>query len=82
MNNRISTQNEPYRIDVEAGQAYFLCACGKSSKLPFCDGTHKGSDFTPTKYVAEKTAMVAFCGCQQSGNYPLCDGTHRTLNDN
>lgn len=81
MSNSVATQNEPYRTEVEEGQSYFLCACGKSSKLPFCDGTHKGSEFSPVKYTAEKTGMVAFCGCKQSGNLPLCDGTHRTLDD-
>lgn len=27
----------------ETKQAFSLCRCGKSSKLPFCDGTHKGT---------------------------------------
>jgi CDGSH-type Zn-finger protein len=26
----------------ETKQAFSLCRCGLSSKLPFCDGTHKG----------------------------------------
>lgn len=79
MSNSVATQKEPYRQEVEEGKSYFLCACGKSSKLPYCDGSHKGSDFSPVKYTAEKTGTVAFCGCQQSGNVPMCDGTHRTL---
>jgi len=72
-----STQNEPYKIEVTEGESYFWCACGKSKNQPFCDGTHKGSEFAPVKYVAEETKTIAFCGCRKSGNAPLCDGTHR-----
>ena len=28
-------------IDVEQGKSYYWCSCGKSSKQPFCDGSHK-----------------------------------------
>ena len=76
-----STQNEPYRIDVVEGESYFWCSYGQSANQPFCDGSHKGSEFTPTKYVAEATKTVAFCGCRASGNAPLCDGTHRKNSD-
>ncbi|KON87145.1 zinc finger domain-containing protein [Sporosarcina globispora] len=27
----------------ETKQTFSLCRCGRSSKLPFCDGTHKGT---------------------------------------
>jgi len=79
MSNGKSTQNNPYRVEVEEGKSYFWCACGQSANQPFCDGSHKGSDFAPMKYVAEKDGMVAFCGCRQSDNQPMCDGSHRTL---
>ena len=72
-----STQNEPYMIEVEAGESYFWCSCGQSSKQPFCDGSHKGSEFAPVKYEADETKKVAFCGCRATGNSPMCDGTHR-----
>ena len=27
-------------VDVEQGESYYWCSCGKSSKQPFCDGSH------------------------------------------
>jgi len=76
-----STQLKPYKVEVEAGKSYFWCACGKSAKQPFCDGSHKGSEFNPVKYTAESDGTVAFCGCRASGSLPMCDGSHRTLED-
>jgi CDGSH-type Zn-finger protein len=46
---------------------------------PFCDGSHKGSSFTPVKYDATESKTVYFCGCKQSANKPLCDGAHKAL---
>lgn len=74
-----SPQKAPYAVDVTEGETYYWCACGKSNKQPFCDGSHKGSDFTPVAFIAEKTEKVYFCGCKKSANPPLCDGTHNSL---
>ena len=30
----------PIGIDVVEGKTYYWCSCGKSSKQPFCDGSH------------------------------------------
>lgn len=69
----------PFPVEVEEGKTYFWCACGKSSKQPFCDGSHKGSDFAPVKYTAEASKKLFFCGCKHSAKRPLCDGTHARL---
>ena len=37
-------------INVEKGKSYYWCSCGKSSKQPFCDGSHKGTEFKPLVY--------------------------------
>ena len=66
-------------IEVEAGKDYWWCSCGKSSKQPLCDGSHKGTSFTPVKYTAEKDEYVFFCACKHSHNQPLCDGSHSAL---
>lgn len=72
-------QKAPYPVEVEAGKSYWWCACGKSANQPFCDGSHKGGEFTPVKWEATESRTVYFCGCKQSQNKPLCDATHRSL---
>ena len=66
-------------VDVEAGQVYWWCACGRSRNQPFCDGSHKTTSFTPIEYKAEKTGKVFFCICKRSNKKPLCDGSHKKL---
>ncbi|WP_319825653.1 CDGSH iron-sulfur domain-containing protein [Thalassovita sp.] len=72
-------QKAPFPVEVEEGKTYFWCACGKSSKQPFCDGSHKGSAFNPVKFTAPASKKVFFCGCKHSSKKPLCDGTHSKL---
>ncbi|MBL8445607.1 MAG: CDGSH iron-sulfur domain-containing protein [Zoogloeaceae bacterium] len=79
MSEPVIAQKSPYPVEVEAGKTYWWCACGKSAKQPFCDGSHKGSAFNPREYKATENGTVYFCGCKHSANAPLCDGTHRTL---
>ena len=72
-------QKAPYGVEVEAGKTYWWCACGKSARQPFCDGSHKGSEFSPVAYKAEQDGTAWFCGCKHTGHAPMCDGTHTTL---
>ena len=72
-------QRGPYAVQVEAGKSYHWCACGRSAKQPFCDGSHKGSEFTPVRFEASSSGTVYLCGCKHTGNRPYCDGTHSTL---
>ena len=66
----------PLKVAVEAGKKYFWCACGLSSKQPFCDGSHKDTGFEPQLYEASESRDLFFCTCKQTGNAPLCDGSH------
>lgn len=68
----------PMALDVTAGK-YFWCSCGESSNQPYCDGSHKGTEFTPVMEVVEEDKKVFWCGCKHSGNAPFCDGSHKNL---
>lgn len=68
--------NLPIAVDVIAGKDYWWCACGKSAKQPFCDGSHKGSNMSPLKYTATADTKLWFCVCKKTANRPLCDGSH------
>jgi len=69
----------PIVMDVEAGKDYWWCSCGQSKNQPFCDGSHKGTTFSPVKWTAGESRKVAFCTCKQTGKSPICDGTHKAL---
>ena len=75
----IIAQKAPYPIEVEAGKTYFWCACGKSAKQPFCDGSHKDTGIAPVKFTAEADKKMFFCGCKHSSKAPFCDGAHSKL---
>lgn len=79
MSEAVIAQKAPYGVAVEAGKTYYWCACGKSAKQPFCDGSHKESQFTPMAYEATESGTVYFCGCKRSATGALCDGTHKNL---
>ena len=60
MKKGISAGNAPIGVDVLEGKSYYWCSCGKSSKQPFCDGSHDGSEFGPLTYKAEQSRKVFF----------------------
>ena len=63
-------------VEVEKNKSYFWCSCGLSSKQPFCDGSHKNTEFSPVKFIADETKKMFFCACKQTNNQPFCDGSH------
>ena len=79
MNQATGAATNPFAVDVEKGKDYYWCACGLSKKQPFCDGSHKPTTFTPTRFTAAESATMYFCGCKQSKNGALCDGSHKKL---
>lgn len=79
MSEPVVAQKSPFGVEVSAGEEYWWCACGRSQSQPFCDGSHKVTDFRPKQFVATKTETVWFCGCKHSGHAPMCDGTHKKV---
>lgn len=71
-------QKSPYVLNMEPGK-YAWCACGQSNNQPFCDGSHKTTEFRPIIEELTEAKKVAWCGCKQSANAPFCDGTHSKL---
>lgn len=68
----------PIILELEPG-TYWWCSCGRSAGQPFCDGSHKGTDFAPLKYEVTEARKVALCACKHTQGAPLCDGSHRAL---
>ena len=79
MSEAVIAQKGPFSAEVEAGRTYYWCACGRSARQPFCDGSHKAVGMAPKAFTAEKTGTAWLCGCKQSKNPPYCDGTHKGL---
>ncbi|SMF60928.1 cupin domain-containing protein [Allosphingosinicella indica] len=72
---------KPYYRELRAGRTYPWCACGRSTRQPFCDGrSHIGTGFEPVQYVAKADGEeVLFCDCKHTQTPPFCDGTHSNL---
>lgn len=47
-------------IEMIEGEIYSLCSCGKSAKLPFCDGAHKehAPEFKSIKVEIKRAGKV------------------------
>jgi CDGSH-type Zn-finger protein len=71
-------QKGPFVQNTEPGE-YWWCMCGRSKSQPFCDGSHKGTGFSPLRTEIKEAKSVAWCGCKHSGHKPFCDGSHGKL---
>jgi len=78
MSEPVMPKKGPYAVELEPGD-YYWCACGKSKKQPFCDGSHDGTDFSPEKFTVTEKKTYHLCGCKHSGDKPMCDGAHMKL---
>lgn len=78
MSNPEIPQKAPYALELEPG-TYWWCACGRSKKQPFCDGSHQGTEFSPHELKITESKKVWLCGCKHSANKPYCDGSHKNL---
>jgi CDGSH-type Zn-finger protein len=78
MDEPVVAKKSPYVMQLAPGK-YYWCACGRSAKQPFCDGSHKGTGINPVEFVVEETTGIALCGCKHSKDKPFCDGSHNDL---
>ena len=76
-NGPVVAGSGPIPVELTKGEQYHFCTCGRSKNQPFCDGSHKGTTFTPKPFVAEESAKAYLCACKHTGNAPFCDGTHK-----
>lgn len=71
----------PFYWELQPGRRYSWCACGRSTRRPFCDGrSHLGTGHEPLVVTAGPAVEeVLFCGCKQTSTPPYCDGAHNNL---
>jgi len=78
MSEPVIADKKPVVMELEPGK-YFWCSCGQSKGQPFCDGSHKGTDFTPLAFEVAEKKKAALCLCKKTNKSPFCDGTHAKL---
>ncbi|GFE54975.1 zinc finger CDGSH-type domain-containing protein [Babesia ovis] len=71
-----SKVTDPYLVKVNRNQVHWWCSCGRSQTQPWCDGSHKGTNFKPVMYVPRHSGTKLLCGCKYSTKRPFCDGSH------
>lgn len=72
---------KPHLVELKAGRAYQWCACGRSARQPFCDGSHAGHGIDPVRFVAADDGEALLCACKRTRTPPFCDGSHNALSD-
>lgn len=81
MDKPIMKDIKPIDVEIVEGKFYAWCACGRTKREVFCDGSHKKLEgIEPVIFKAPKSGVVKLCQCKQTKTPPYCDGTHLTLN--
>jgi CDGSH-type Zn-finger protein len=55
------------------------CTCQLSTRIPYCDGAHKGCGPDPLLVDVPEERTVTLCRCGHTKNFPYCDGMHEKL---
>lgn len=66
---------EPTEMVLKEGD-YLYCNCGFSKTQPFCDGSHHGTKFQPTKFSIKREREYKLCNCKLCAKGPFCDNSH------
>ncbi len=81
MNSPVIAGTKPRLVKFEKqGDTILWCACGRSARQPYCDGSHKGTGLTPVRVAAKSDNEEALlCLCKRTKSPPYCDGSHNSL---
>lgn len=78
MEKPVIAQKSPYIKALEPGK-YAWCTCGLSQNQPFCDSSHRGTEFRSLKFEIAEVSTVKLCGCKMTSTPPFCNGHHKSL---
>lgn len=66
----------PLEQRLEPG-TYHYCQCGATKNVPFCDGSHEGTDLLPLEFKVDVGETTVLCSCGLTETPPRCDGSHK-----
>lgn len=75
----VIARRTPCIVEIDPGTVY-KCQCGRSKTLPFRDGSHTGTMFSPMEIYFEEKYRVAFCDCSRQKSLPSATGLTRESN--
>ncbi|KAI8617745.1 hypothetical protein BC830DRAFT_1062175, partial [Chytriomyces sp. MP71] len=68
------------------GKSFLWCTCGLSKTQPWCDQSHRGTQFKPLHWKVSGTrkdggaqTLYSICACKYTSDPPFCDATHTSL---
>ena len=76
----VNDESKSHPLVTELGVGtYFWCQCGRTRTVPYCDGSHTGTEHKPLKFEIEEPITSAICNCGLTTNPPYCSGAHVDL---
>ncbi|MDZ4731741.1 MAG: CDGSH iron-sulfur domain-containing protein [Xanthomonadales bacterium] len=81
MADPVIAASKPSLVTLVKGKTYLWCSCGLSARQPFCDGSHRSTEFEPKVFTCDADGDYLLCACKHTRNAPFCDGSHNNLSD-